>query len=229
MTDGEALFATILAEPDEDTPRLVYADWLDENNQPARAEFVRVQVALASSPTLALVSREKTLLALHEEEWLAPLKASGQPLEGGAGAQFRRGFVEVVWMSARGFIDKAAGLFAQAPVRELRVTLATPDDFRRLMNTPRLTRLRGLDLSDRRLGDVAVAELLRSQFSTSLRELRLRGCAITDRGARMLAAPGFDWPLGELDVSHNPISAAGIEALRARYGDAVRSEGLALA
>jgi uncharacterized protein (TIGR02996 family) len=31
MTDEKALLATILAEPDDDAPRLVYADWLSEN------------------------------------------------------------------------------------------------------------------------------------------------------------------------------------------------------
>jgi len=31
VTDGDALLAAILAAPDEDTPRLMYADWLDEN------------------------------------------------------------------------------------------------------------------------------------------------------------------------------------------------------
>jgi uncharacterized protein (TIGR02996 family) len=31
VNDGDALLATIVASPDEDTPRLVYADWLDEN------------------------------------------------------------------------------------------------------------------------------------------------------------------------------------------------------
>lgn len=41
--DGTALFATILAHPNEDTPRLVYADWLQENDQPERAEIIRVQ------------------------------------------------------------------------------------------------------------------------------------------------------------------------------------------
>jgi uncharacterized protein (TIGR02996 family) len=30
MTDGEALVRAILENPDEDTPRLIYADWLDE-------------------------------------------------------------------------------------------------------------------------------------------------------------------------------------------------------
>lgn len=33
-TDESALLAAIAAHPDEDTPRLMYADWLDENDQP---------------------------------------------------------------------------------------------------------------------------------------------------------------------------------------------------
>jgi uncharacterized protein (TIGR02996 family) len=47
VSDGDALLAAILADPKEDTPRLVYADWLAENEQEKRAEFVRVQVELA--------------------------------------------------------------------------------------------------------------------------------------------------------------------------------------
>ena len=37
MTDDEALLAAIIADPDEDTPRLAYADWLQENGQSERA------------------------------------------------------------------------------------------------------------------------------------------------------------------------------------------------
>jgi len=44
MTDLESLYAGICAQPDEDTPRLVLADWLDEqggkDNQ-FRADFIR--------------------------------------------------------------------------------------------------------------------------------------------------------------------------------------------
>jgi uncharacterized protein (TIGR02996 family) len=47
MTDHDALLAAILANPDEDTPRLMFADWLDENGDADRAEFVRVQCELA--------------------------------------------------------------------------------------------------------------------------------------------------------------------------------------
>lgn len=50
MTDGEAILRTILDNPDDDAPRLVYADWLDEHGQEEAAEFIRVQVELARSP-----------------------------------------------------------------------------------------------------------------------------------------------------------------------------------
>jgi uncharacterized protein (TIGR02996 family) len=47
MTDEERGFlAKITAEPDDDTHRLVYADWLEENGRPERAEFIRLQVAI---------------------------------------------------------------------------------------------------------------------------------------------------------------------------------------
>jgi uncharacterized protein (TIGR02996 family) len=41
MTPDElALLAAVLASPGDDTPRLVYADWLDEHGRPERAEVV---------------------------------------------------------------------------------------------------------------------------------------------------------------------------------------------
>jgi uncharacterized protein (TIGR02996 family) len=42
--DHDAMFRAVCAEHEEDTPRLVFADWFDENDQPERAEFIRVQV-----------------------------------------------------------------------------------------------------------------------------------------------------------------------------------------
>jgi len=50
MTDHDALLAAICNEPDEDTPRLALADWLDENDEPERAAFVRAQIDLARTP-----------------------------------------------------------------------------------------------------------------------------------------------------------------------------------
>ena len=43
-----AFLSDIAANVEDDAPRLVYADWLDENGDPDRAQFIRVQCQLAS-------------------------------------------------------------------------------------------------------------------------------------------------------------------------------------
>jgi uncharacterized protein (TIGR02996 family) len=53
--DKRALLATIGSNPDEDTPRLVFADWCDEHDEPERASFIRLQFEagrLGPSPLL---------------------------------------------------------------------------------------------------------------------------------------------------------------------------------
>jgi uncharacterized protein (TIGR02996 family) len=46
MSDRDALLAAIRQVPDDDAPRLVYADWLDEHGDADRAEFIRLQVEI---------------------------------------------------------------------------------------------------------------------------------------------------------------------------------------
>ncbi len=48
MTHDDFL-AAILSSPEDDLPRLIYADWLDEGGDSARAEFIRVQVEIAAT------------------------------------------------------------------------------------------------------------------------------------------------------------------------------------
>jgi uncharacterized protein (TIGR02996 family) len=50
MTHHDAFLQAILESPDDDTPRLVYADYLDEHADPDRSEFIRVQGLLARLP-----------------------------------------------------------------------------------------------------------------------------------------------------------------------------------
>ena len=50
MTDGERLLAAVIDAPDDDLPRLAYADWLEERGDAAgraRASFIRLQIELA--------------------------------------------------------------------------------------------------------------------------------------------------------------------------------------
>ena len=48
MSAEQGLLSAICESPEDDTPRLVYADWLEEHDQPQRAEFIRAQCALAT-------------------------------------------------------------------------------------------------------------------------------------------------------------------------------------
>jgi uncharacterized protein (TIGR02996 family) len=49
VSDADALLRAIVRHPGDDTPRLVYADWLEENGRAEEAEFLRVQCRLASA------------------------------------------------------------------------------------------------------------------------------------------------------------------------------------
>src|SRR5687767_12335037 len=46
-SESAAFLRAICDRPDDDLPRLIYADWLEEHGQVERAEFIRVQVELA--------------------------------------------------------------------------------------------------------------------------------------------------------------------------------------
>jgi len=48
MTDEErAHLNAVIESPDDDLPRLVFADWLDEQDEADRAQFIRLEVAIA--------------------------------------------------------------------------------------------------------------------------------------------------------------------------------------
>jgi uncharacterized protein (TIGR02996 family) len=81
MSDEKALLAAIWEHPHEDTPRLVFADWLQETGEPAnvaRAEFVRLQCELAElgwdDPARAEPERRaEALRKRHGGTWKAGL------------------------------------------------------------------------------------------------------------------------------------------------------------
>lgn len=116
MSEETALQAAIIAKPDEDMPRLAYADWLDENkpdelpspaeSASARAEFIRVQCRLAAGafddPDYSeLLEREADLaewLNVHDREPESDLSRlhCRNSFEGGEWGSCRRGFPEMV-------------------------------------------------------------------------------------------------------------------------------------
>lgn len=82
MGDEETLLAGIVAAPEDEAARLVYADWLDDRGQAERAEFIRTQFALdaaaATDPGYGdFEVREWELRAAVGDEWLDRLDGVG--------------------------------------------------------------------------------------------------------------------------------------------------------
>src|SRR5262245_23679699 len=122
MEENRDLLQAILEDPDADAPRLIYADWLEEQADP-RAAFIRVQCQLASlgadgPARVELAQREGTLLQQHERTWLGPVRRLV------SGYEFRRGFVETVTLEGRAFIQHADELFHTIPLRQARLLSA---------------------------------------------------------------------------------------------------------
>jgi uncharacterized protein (TIGR02996 family) len=215
------------AAPDDDLPRLVYADALEERGDLKRADFIRVQIELARDPgRLDLRAREAALLAVHGIDWLYPLLWLAPPSVNNAGVQHRtmhgkfvRGFVEILWMPASGFVCGAGRLFRLSPVRELRVLRTLDYEWQSLLRCEYLGRLSTLDVSERLLGDAGVAELAESKYVAGLRVVRLRACNLSDVGADALTRMAVGERIDELDVSLNDLSPSALAALRIRFGE----------
>src|SRR5262249_29478592 len=115
MTDGEDLLRAIVATPEDDAPRLVYADWLDEHGVPDWAEFIRVQVELAATPgtgwrVMELTQRELVLIQTKAGRFMANTTAwVTEPV-------FRRGFLEEARVYADVMDEHGADLLRRHPL-----------------------------------------------------------------------------------------------------------------
>src|SRR4051812_36944821 len=98
MSVEAVLVRDVLAAPDDDVPRRLYADWLMDQPDPhlqARGEFIHLQCERAARPpddpeAPELLAEEYRLLAAHRDAWDAPLKSLTERQE------YRRGFAEGV-------------------------------------------------------------------------------------------------------------------------------------
>src|SRR5438552_1144572 len=104
MSDEAALLAAIREAPADDLPRLAYADWLDEPDQPDRATFIRLQCASARLPANSpeRPDRERPwreLLRRHRAEWFGTLH------EDFKGCDIERGLVTQLRGNAKAYLE----------------------------------------------------------------------------------------------------------------------------
>jgi uncharacterized protein (TIGR02996 family) len=194
MTQRDAFLQAIAANLDDDAPRLIFSDWLEENGDPERAEFIRTQCQLASSKLAkkrrhALRVRERDLLTAHRCEWC---QAFGLPIEE---VSFERGLIAKMrlseWQGGRLLDPECA---------------------------PRFGTLTELDLSGLQLGDDGLVAFAETAQLPALRKLILSDNGITDAGAAALASATGLPRLDTVYLFANPISDGAPAALERSSG-----------
>jgi uncharacterized protein (TIGR02996 family) len=198
---------------DADISRAVYADWLEENGDTAQAEFIRVQLQLATMDEederrAALAVRERELLIEHGMHW-ARVLVDHTALYW----TFRRGTLAWAEFTLKDFLAHGQAVLDLTPVRRFRLHDAR--DLGSLAASPLLARVRRLDLLHNGLDDVALAELAASPHLGQLEALALAESDFTSAGlARLLAAPSLV-SLDKFDLTSLPECGEGIGAVLA--------------
>jgi uncharacterized protein (TIGR02996 family) len=231
IDERRGFWAAIRAAPEDDGPRLVYADWLEEHGEADRAEFIRVQCALAKlgpdrrkgrTERLRLEPREKALLARHGGRWLDPVRAvlrGSNPWDREdhwlGRMAFRRGFVSGHHFGLESARRLAAAGDAVEPVDH--VWVAECGAHYRHQSVVEIARWAGsgcvLGLSVAWGADRDIAAIVRSKHLRNLRHLGVWHGKVTDGGMAKLAAWPFAAALRSADLKDNPITDAGAFAL----------------
>ena len=217
----DALYRAICAQPDEDTPRLVFADLIEEDGDHLRARFIRTQVALARLPP-------------YDADWVnarrhEPDASTGHcmahtlpKVPAGSGwhrFEFRRGFPWKVGVLSLGALVQCNDeLFAAAPIRALDIDARDRPDLAVLAEWPQLARLHKLELSVGWFGASGIARLAESEYATNLTELGFEADGIAPDGLRALAASPLFARLTGLELRSLQIpSALLVDALGAAH------------
>ena len=242
---AERLLEDVLEHPQDDAPRITYADWLDERCEPL-GEFIRVQCRLARLPAnhlcvLELERREHELLAEYERDWVEDLAGMVDWWT------FRRGFVEEIGTSTDKFLRHACSLFQRAPIQEVHLcgvrdrmeplaasaflqratyldlsnNVVRDQGARLLADSRYLAHIRGLNLSSSGIGDAGLKALAASPHLSELRELYLGDNRISNNGVRAFAQSPLADQLHLLHLRFNTIGADGADLLQRRLGERV--------
>jgi type IV pilus assembly protein PilB len=121
MSPHDTFLRAVIENPDDDAPRLVYADWLDEQGDP-RGEFIHAQCEMGRQsccgvPYFKLRRKALRLLRRHGREWVRPFQGLVRR------SWFRRGFVEQVAAAPERYAAAVASLPTLTPVRRVLVEL----------------------------------------------------------------------------------------------------------
>ncbi|MFQ3593499.1 MAG: TIGR02996 domain-containing protein [Gemmataceae bacterium] len=172
MNDLEGLLDDIRQNPEDDTPRLVAADWFEDAGQQERAELIRLQVAqsrlIPAERNPAIEKRIDQLITSHSRKWLKLPPSIGS-------VTWERGFPATLHTSANKFLSRAEELVRLFP--GLRLT-NVQSKLNALAQCPALQRVRHLEIQKCRSSPQQWREFLRSPHLCGLRQLGFIQCEL---------------------------------------------------
>lgn len=216
-----ALLAAIRAFPDENGPRLVLADWYDQQGDP-RATFIRAQIERASIESrldslthddiarfVTLRQIEAQIIEEHGESWLDEWSLSADEII------WSRGIPADLVLSWPRFFEVGEAVLDLAPITGIQLS-GDADEPEKLLHSPSLVGLSKLDISQSRLRDDDLDALI-DALSTSpivehLTTLNLSGKALKHTRVKRLAK--LDAPrLRHLSLAATKLGTTGALAL----------------
>jgi uncharacterized protein (TIGR02996 family) len=209
----KALLADIIEHPDDDAPRLVYSDWLEEHGgPPERIEAIRLSV------------RRRRLDDLDPEAWVVDTRRHRIEIERPRDLPKMEGvsvsgewtglFTSASAQSPAPLRHHEDTLFALGPIETLQLGMRSPADPPLLAASPHLHRLRRLEvLGLTRPENIGLPILFNAPGLSSLRELELaEGCHgdnLLESLASCPSLPNFEL----LDLTRNWFGQRGFRAL----------------
>lgn len=204
------LLAEILAVPQDDAPRLVYADALLERGDP-RGEFILVQCQLAQlehgdRDRPSLVAREQQLIEANGTRWAEPFVNLGA-----RDHSFGRGFIEHLLFTANRLVEKVDAARKLTPLSKLAVmeVFGNLEPVIEVLASPISERITALDLRYQQLGDSALARLLSSARMSSITWLGLEANQLGDAAAGLISSNSSFAQLRQLILDENGITDVG--------------------
>jgi uncharacterized protein (TIGR02996 family) len=194
-----ALLEAVIADPDDEGARLVYADWLQGRGplDAARGELIAVQCALRHIDDPIehnrLKARDFELVERYGNIWCAQAGVGdvrNNWYRSAWAADFQRGFLETVEMPAAAYASVVARLFALEPVRALVLVGRHPDGALRLRESVYLRRLRSFGLRRSDLPGDALVGLVGSPMFGALERVEIEQQAIDLRTVEAIGHTG---------------------------------------
>jgi uncharacterized protein (TIGR02996 family) len=220
MDEGAELLRQICAAPEDDAPRLVYADWLIERGDP-RGELIHLQCALGrprhgarmlvyrrretvvEESIAQLEKREAALLRKWGKTWMAPLRPYIRTWA------WQRGFLDNITAVAWMFLTAIEKARDSSPITRLTLNGWQAEHPVALFANV-LPSLRVLDMSHNRITGSIARSILTAGLFTPVHTLTLTGNPLGDDGVEPLVELSN---LRSLALTKTAITSTGLRRL----------------